>query len=106
MGKGIYCDIDMTKTGILLKDKIFKAGYSVKEIQEILRLSCPQPVYRWFKGKMLPSLDNLYVLSDLLGVHMEELVVPRTRRHRLMTRQERRLHLYCRRMRKLIKILD
>lgn len=98
MGKGIYCDIDMTKTGILLRDKIFKAGYSVKEIQEILKLSCPQPVYRWFKGQILPSLDHLYVLSRLLGVHMEELVVSGAQRHRVMSGQERRLHLYWRRL--------
>ena len=38
-------------------------------------LSCPQPIYRWFKGQILPSVNHLFVLSKLLNVHMEELLV-------------------------------
>ena len=40
-----------------------------------LGLSCPQPVYRWYKGVILPSVDNLLRLSELYKVHMEELLV-------------------------------
>ena len=67
----MYEHIDMKKTGILLKYRIEKAGYTVKDIQKILQLSCPQPIYRWFKGMILPSVDHLYVLSRLLKIHME-----------------------------------
>ena len=63
--------------GILLKETIEKVGYTVKDIQKILHLSCPQPIYRWFKGIILPSVDHLYVLSRLLKLHMEDLLVPR-----------------------------
>ena len=70
-----YPNIDMQRTGALLKKKVEEAGYTVKELQEKLRLSCPQPIYRWFKGKVLPSINHLYVLSRLLHVHMEELLV-------------------------------
>ncbi len=73
-----YPNIDMQRTGELLKWKVEEAGYTVKELQEKLMLSCPQPIYRWFKGKVLPSLNHLYVLSKLLDVHMEELLVPET----------------------------
>lgn len=66
----MYEHIDMKKTGILLKYRIEKAGYTVKDIQKILQLSCPQPIYRWFKGMILPSVDHLYVLSRLLKVHV------------------------------------
>lgn len=45
------------------------------EIQQALCLSCPQPIYRWFKGQILPSVNHLFVLSKLLDVHMEELLV-------------------------------
>lgn len=75
MERNSYPDIDMKKTGLLLKNRIFSAGYSVKDIQEKLGLSCPQPIYRWFKGIILPSVNHLFVLSQLLGVHMEELLV-------------------------------
>lgn len=51
------------------------AGYDVKDIQHYLHLSCPQSIYRWFKGKILPSAEHLSALSLLLGVHMEELLV-------------------------------
>ena len=46
----------------------------MKDIQRILQLSCPQPIYRWFKGQILPSVDHLYVLSRVLNCHMEELL--------------------------------
>ena len=48
----------------------------IEDIQKILHLSCPQPIYRWFKGSILPSVDHLYVMSRLLKVHMEDLLVP------------------------------
>lgn len=71
----IYPNIDMKKTGQYLKLLVVNAGYSVKDIQVYLRLSCPQPIYRWFKGLILPSVNHLLMLSQLLGVHMENLLI-------------------------------
>lgn len=71
----MYQPIDQVKTGMKLKKMLKAAGYSVKDIQEYLHLSCPQSIYRWFKGKILPSVDHLCALSRLLNVHMEELLV-------------------------------
>lgn len=51
------------------------AGYDVKDIQQYLHLSCPQSIYCWFKGKILPSVEYFSALSPLLGVHMEEMLV-------------------------------
>ena len=76
--KGIvemYQPIDQIKTGIKLKMLLKAAGYDVKYIQEYLHLSCPQSIYRWFKGKVLPSVEHLCALSKLLNVHMEDLLV-------------------------------
>ena len=69
-----YLKIDMEKTGALIRQKVMEQGYTVKDIQNYLQLSCPQPVYRWFKGKVLPSLDHLLILSRVLKVHMEDLL--------------------------------
>ncbi len=80
----MYDNIDMTKTGALLKRNIEDAGYTVRDIQNILHLSCPQPVYRWYKGTNLPSVDHLYVLSKLLRMHMEDLLVPRSEKTNLI----------------------
>lgn len=70
-----YPNIDMDKTGLQLKKYIEHAGLCVKDIQDYLHLSCPQPIYRWMNGKILPSVDHLFMLSELFGVHMEELLV-------------------------------
>lgn len=70
-----YLYIDLKKTGKRLENLMRKKGYSVKDIQNILHLSCPQPIYRWMRGQILPSVDHLYVLSRVLQVHMEELLV-------------------------------
>ncbi len=67
--------IDMEKTGMRLKLYAEERGYSVKQIQRYLSLSCPQPIYRWYKGIILPSVDNLLKLSELFQVHMEDMLV-------------------------------
>ena len=72
-----YPEIDLLRTGELLRLRIEEAGYTVRDIQEYLMLSWPQPIYRWFSGKVLPSIQHLYAISILLGVHMEDLLVPK-----------------------------
>jgi len=74
-----YPNIDMLQTGLQLKLYMDRAGVSVKDIQEYLYLSCPQPIYRWIQGKILPSVDHLLMLSELFGVHMEDLLVKKQR---------------------------
>ena len=71
----MYQPIDQLRTGKKLKTMLESAGYDVKYIQTYLQLSCPQSIYRWYKGKTLPSLEHLSALSKLLHVHMEELLV-------------------------------
>lgn len=86
-----YQNINLRRTGAHLKEMIRRKGYTVKDIQRQLHLACPQPVYRWFKGQMLPSVDHLYMLSCLLGVHMDELLLPE---NRLFPMEEKRhMHL-------------
>lgn len=70
-----YPNIDMQQTGIRLKHMLESAGYTPRMIQEYLHLSCVQPVYRWYKGLILPSVDHLFMLSELLNVHMEDFLV-------------------------------
>lgn len=70
-----YSNIDRELTGQILRIYIRKSGYTVKEIQDLLYLSCPQPIYRWMKGAILPSVSHLYTLSRLFGCHMEDLLV-------------------------------
>ncbi len=73
--KPVFVAIDLVLTGQRIHNIIYGSGYSVKEIQEILNLACPQSIYRWMKGYTFPSIDNLYMLSKLFCVHMEDLLV-------------------------------
>ncbi len=72
---GVYPHIDLQRTGRHLEELIRQRGYTVKDIQRLLHLSCPQPIYRWIRGQILPSVDHLFMLSKLLQVHMEELLI-------------------------------
>lgn len=74
----VYSGIDLAGTGRHLKELVRSNGISVKEIQNLLHLSCPQPVYRWMKGQVLPTVDHLYALARLFSVHMEELLVQKS----------------------------
>ena len=65
-----YPVIDAAATGRNLRRLRLEKGYSVKELQEYLGLSCPQGVYQWQAGRSLPSVDNLYAVSRLWGVSM------------------------------------
>ena len=73
--KPTYPNIDMQRTGRKLKRMIESAGYTPRMIQDYLHLSCVQPIYRWYKGLILPSVDHLFMLSELLKVHMEDFLV-------------------------------
>lgn len=67
--------INIKATGKRLKNLCEKKCVTVKRIQEELHIGAYQSVYNWFSGKTLPSLDNMYRLSRLLGVPMEDMIV-------------------------------
>ena len=66
--------IDMKKTGAKIKALCKERNITVKDIQKDLHISAFQSVYDWFSGKSLPSLDNMFRLSKLLHVHMEDMI--------------------------------
>ena len=49
-------------------------GITVQDVKTHLYLGCVQSVYHWLDGQSLPTLDNLYALSELLQVPMDMLV--------------------------------
>lgn len=66
--------IDRFKTGTLLKSIMEEKGITAKDVKEYFNFSSVQSVYHWLEGKSLPTLDNIYGLSDLLGVPVDELL--------------------------------
>ena len=51
------------------------AGLSVKELQEKMELASLQAIYKWQHGDNIPSVDNLLILADILGVTMDDIIV-------------------------------
>jgi len=75
MGKVMYISLDIIQTGERIHHIMNEKGYSVRQVQGLLNLSCPHTIYRWLRGSRLPSVDNLYRLSRLFDMHMEDLLV-------------------------------
>ena len=72
--KSKYPVIDVKRTGENIKRIMMIHGMSVKDIQEFLKLSTPQSIYHWFDGRNLPTLDNLYALSELFQVPIDTFI--------------------------------
>ena len=93
MSKPQYTSMDVIMTGQLIKRLVNEGGYSVSEVQKRLGLSCPQPIYRWFKGQNLPSVDNLFILSGMLGLHMEDFLIQKDEELWLAVKMENKFFL-------------
>lgn len=66
--------IDKQRTGERLRKLMKLQNITVKQVQEYLNLSCVQSVYHWLDGTSMPSIDNLYALSELFEVPLDYLV--------------------------------
>ena len=69
-----YPVIDTVKTGKRIKHIMKEKGFTVKDIQVYLGLGTSQAIYHWFKGKSMPTLDNLYALSELFRIPVDGLL--------------------------------
>ena len=89
--------IEQRRTGKRIRWFIQLRGFSVQDVKEYLSLGCVQSVYHWLDGQSLPSLDNLYALSELLKIPMELLIVGNRRSQRSEVIKPRSEHLlsYC-----------
>ena len=69
--------IDLVATGKNIVRLREESGLSVADLQEYFGFEAPQAIYKWQRGKSLPSTDNLLALGRLLDVAMEEILVTR-----------------------------
>ena len=72
----VFPVIDMAATGSVIKALREQNGYSVQDVQEYFGFDQPQAIYKWQRGETLPSVDNLYALSTLLGAPIKDILVP------------------------------
>lgn len=69
-----YTKIDTHATGEKIASLLNLYGISVKELANTLGVS-NQSVYKWINGHSLPTLENLFQISRILKVPMDEIVV-------------------------------
>ena len=67
--------IDTVATGQNINQLRVSAGLSVRDLQEVFGFATPQAIYKWLHGTALPTIDNLVILAEVLGVTIDEIVV-------------------------------
>lgn len=72
--------IDKKETGINLRLMMDERGLTVKDVQQYLKLGSVQSVYHWLNGISLPTIDNLYALSYLFQVPVDDMICGNRRR--------------------------
>lgn len=70
----MFPTIDKRRTGIQLRKMMDERGLTVKDIQKYLCLGSVQSVYHWLNGISLPTIDNLYALSELFQIPVDEML--------------------------------
>ena len=69
-----YPVLDIYRTGQKIKQIMQKKGITVKEVQQYLGLETPQSIYHWFNGRNMPTIDNLYALSELFNIPVDAML--------------------------------
>ncbi len=70
-----YPTINMAATGERIKALRKARGLKVAQLSEYMGFTEPQAVYKWQRGESLPTVDNLFALSRILGAPMEDILV-------------------------------
>lgn len=75
MTQVLFPTIDLRATGENIIRLRKANGFTVRELQHYFGFEEPQAIYKWQQGNCLPSVDNLFALSRLFGVSMNEILV-------------------------------
>lgn len=67
--------IDPVATGQNILRLRKEKGLTVKDLQNWFCFDAPRAIYKWQKGETLPTVDNLFALSILLEVPMEQILI-------------------------------
>lgn len=66
--------INVRKTGLNLNRMILEHGYTAADLADKLGVSRSN-IYKWLRGDILPSIDNLYILSHMLNTSINDILV-------------------------------
>ncbi|MCM1101010.1 MAG: helix-turn-helix domain-containing protein [Acetatifactor muris] len=68
-----YKPLDAVRTGARIREIRMERHLRVSDISEFMGFTTDVAVYKWQSGKSMPTIDNLYALSQLFGVTMDEI---------------------------------
>lgn len=66
--------IDKIRTGRQICHLMNNLGLTVIDVQNYMGFSTQQAVYHWLNGRSLPTLDNIYALSELFKVSIDQII--------------------------------
>lgn len=69
-----YPEINRIETARRIKFLMEYRQLKPVDLKEYLGLTCVQTVYRWLDGTNIPTIDNLYALSQLFRIQIDEIV--------------------------------
>ena len=68
-------EIDVKATGLNICSRLEAHEILKSELRLYLGYTSAEAIYRWTEGKNLPTLQNLYAISRILGVSINDLLV-------------------------------
>ena len=88
--------INKRETGLRIRKIMDEKDFSVKDVQAYLGLGSVQSVYHWLNGISMPAIDNLYALSELFQIPIDEMICGNRKKfvYQPQTPQEKRLYAY------------
>ncbi|MBQ7994382.1 MAG: helix-turn-helix transcriptional regulator [Solobacterium sp.] len=69
--------IDMQATGRNIEKLRRLNRLKVVDVQDYFDFNTPQAIYKWERGRSLPSLENLLALAKIYNCAIEDIIVVR-----------------------------
>ena len=92
----MYPTINMKATGMRIRQIMEQRKLTVKDVQKYLNLSSVQSIYHWLRGKSMPTVDNLYALSELFQLPIDAIIAG-NRKYKMLVSDEpfyARIYMY------------
>lgn len=87
--------IDLVATGNNIKRLRVERGLTVRDLQDFFGFEEPRAIYKWQNGQCLPTVDNLYALGHILGVSVDDILIPTPTSFKLYTLVEQQAEACC-----------
>lgn len=85
-----------------------KRGITAKDVQKYLNLASVQSIYNWCRGINMPTVDNLYALSQLFQVPIDSIICGNRKvilgEPKITNPRERKLFIYFKKISELVAV--